>query len=100
MKWTRNTKEFQYAPYISEDGKYRVQDMDDQPIINEYDELKKVHWNSKELHQRFMNYCKEHKISLNSANWVVVDNITNEPIKFPFKTAKAAKEYAESISAE
>lgn len=97
MKWTRKTEEFKYDPYVSDDGMYRVQDMNDQPIVNEYTELKKRNWDSKESHQRFMDYCKAHKISLNGANWVLVNNATNEPIKFPFKSAKAAKEYAESI---
>jgi len=97
MKWLRATKEFKFEPYVSEDGKYRVQDMNDQPIVREYNELKRNNWNSKEDHNKFMSYCKEHKINLNGANWVLVDNKTNEAIKFPFRTAKAAKEYAETI---
>ena len=97
MKWTRKTKEFQFAPYISDDGRFRVQDMNDQPIVEEYNELLRHNWDSPESHQSFLWYCKEHKISPNSANWVLVDNRTNEVIKFPFKTAKAAKQYAETI---
>ena len=97
IKWTRKTSEFQYAPYISEDGKYRVQDIDSQPIIDEYNYLKNHNWDSKESHETFLRYCKEHRISLNGANWAVVDNKTNEVIKFPFKSAKSAKEFAERL---
>ena len=98
MKWNRKTTEFAFEPYISEDNKYRVQDMNDQPIVKEYNELVLHNWDSKEDHKKFLNYCKEHKISLNGANWVLVNNETNEPIQFPFKTAKAAKEYAELLN--
>lgn len=27
MKWTRKTKEFQYADYVSDDGKWHIRDM-------------------------------------------------------------------------
>ena len=97
MKWMRNTKEFEFAPYVSENGKYRVQDINDQPCIPEYNELRKHNWDSKKSHEDFMNYCKENKIVLNGSNWVLIDNETGEVIQFPFKTAKAAKEYAETI---
>lgn len=97
MEWTRKTSEYEFAPYVSADGKFRVQDMNDQPIVPEYNELKKHNWDNKQTHARFMSYCKENKISLNGANWVLVNNETNEVIKFPFKTAKTAKEYAETL---
>lgn len=97
MKWTRKTEFGQYAPYISDNGLYRVQDMSDQPIVEEYNTLRRNNWNSAKDHEAFLKYCAEHKIAINGANWVLVDNRTNQPIRFPFKTAKAAKEYAETI---
>ncbi len=97
MKWTRKTKEFEYAPYIDENEKYRIQDINDHPTVDEYEYLKNHNWDNEETHKAFMNYCKEHKISINGANWAVVNNETNEVIKFPFKTVKAAKEYVETL---
>lgn len=97
MKWTRKTKEFEFAPYVSENNKYRVQDINDQPIIKEYDELKKHNWDSSESHKKFIDYCVENKIRFNAANWALVNNETNEVIKYPFKTAKDAKAYAETL---
>lgn len=97
MKWTRKTREFEYAPYIDENGKYRIQEIDDQPIVEEYEDLKKHNWDSKESHKRFMDYCKEHNIKMSDANWVVVNNETDEVIAFPFKTVKAAKEFVETL---
>lgn len=96
-KWTRKTKEFEFAPYIDENGEYRIQEIDDQPIVKEYEELKAHNWDNDETHKRFIDYCKENKIRLNSANWAVVNNKTNEVIKFPFKTVKAAKEFVETL---
>ena len=96
MKWTRKTKEFQYAPYISECGKYRIEDINDCKTIPKWEELKKHNWDSKETHEALLQYAKENKIKLNGSNWAVVDNITNEIIKFPFATVKKAKEYVES----
>lgn len=99
MKWTRKTKEFQYAPYESEDGKYIVADMSmssGRAFVPEYARLRRNSPNSAYDRTAFLNYCKEHKINIYGANWVLVNNETKE-VKFPFKTAKAAKEYAESI---
>ena len=97
MIWNRKSKEFSFEPYVSENGKFRVQEMSDQPVVKEFNELKKNNWNSKEDHEKFLAFCKENKISLNGANWVLVDNETNQPIKWPFKTASAAKAFAETI---
>jgi len=97
MKWSRNTKEFEYKAFTSEDGRYRVQDINDQPCVPEYNELKKHNWDSKKTHEAFLTYCKANKISLNGANWALIDNKTNEVIRFPFKTAKSAMQYAETI---
>lgn len=97
LKWTRKTTEFEYAPYISQDGRFRVQDMDDCPTVEEYDVLRNNNWNSAKSHEDFLAYCRENNIKLHGANWALVDNKTNQPIKFPFRTAKAAKEYAENI---
>ncbi len=97
MKWNRKTTEFQYAPYVSECGRYRVEDINDCRTIPEWEELKKHNWDSKETHQRLLQYAKENKIKLNGANWAVVDNKTNTVIKFPFGSAKSAKEYAETL---
>lgn len=97
MKWTRKTKEFQFAPYVSENEEFRVQDMNDQSIVEEYNELLRHNWDNKETHSNFLRYCAEHKTSLSGANWVLVNNRTNEVIAFPFKTAKAAKEFAETV---
>ena len=99
MKWTRKTKFGQFKPYISEDGKYMVADMNmsaGAALVPEYAELKKNNWNSNEDHNRFLKYCSDNKMSLSGANWVLVNRETGEA-KFPFKSAKAAKEYAESI---
>lgn len=97
MNWTRKTKEFTFAPYISEDGRYRVQDLNDQPVVKEYNKMKRHNWDSMESHRKFMAYCKLHAINVNGANWVLVNNETGEAICWPFKTAKAAKEYAETL---
>lgn len=98
MKWTRKTEFGQFKPYVSEDGKYTVADMSmsvNADYVPEYAELKRNSWNSKEDHARFLNYCKEHKLKLNGANWVLVNNKTGET-KFQFKSAKEAKEAAEN----
>ena len=99
MKWTRKTEFGQFKPYISEDDKYMVADMSmsaGAALVPEYAELKKNNWNSNEDHNRFLKYCSDNKMSLNGANWVLVNRETGEA-KFPFKSAKAAKEFAESI---
>lgn len=76
MKWTRKTKEFEYADYVSENGKYRVRDMS----IN--------------AHEWFKENGKR-------GFWwglIGIDDNGNETIiKANFKTAKAAKEYAEAL---
>lgn len=97
MNWTRKTEWGGFEPYISDNKKYRVQDMNDQPVVKEYNELKRHNWDNSETHKAFLTYCKSHKININGANWVLVDNETNDPIKWPFRTAKQAKEYAETI---
>lgn len=99
MNWTRKTEFGQFAPYLSEDGRFIVADMSmssNSHYVTEYAELKRNSWNSKEDHAKLLSYCREHKLKLNGANWVLVDNETGETL-FPFKTAKAAKEHAESI---
>ena len=76
MKWTRKTKEFEYADYISENGKYKVRDM--------------------QMNER--KWWKEN--GKNGCWWglIEIDESGNETIvKAHFKTAKAAKEYAETI---
>lgn len=97
MKWTRKTEFGQFKPYISEDGRYTVADMTisaGAKFVPEFAELKKNNWNSKEDHAKLIAYCVEHKMSLNGANWVLVDNKTGET-RFPYKTAAAAKMAAE-----
>lgn len=99
MKWTRKTEFGAFKPYVSEDGKYIVADMSmssGAAFVPEFAELKRNFRNSEADRAKFLTYCKDHKLSLNGANWVVVNNETGE-VKFPFKSAKAAKEYAESI---
>lgn len=98
MKWTRKTEFGQFKPYISEDDKYMVADMSmsaGAALVPEYAELKKNNWNSSEDHSRFLRYCSDHKMRLNGANWVLVNRETGET-KFPFKSAKEAKEAAEN----
>lgn len=96
MLWTRKTEAGQYKPYISEDGRFTVADLAfNASLVPEYQELKKNVWASKEDHEKFLTYCKANKLNMNGANWVVVDNETKE-VRFPFKTAKAAKEFAET----
>lgn len=97
MEWERKTSQFEFAPYVSMNGRFRVQDINDCPVVKEYDELKKHNWDNKESHQRFIGYCRKQGIRLNGANWVLVDNETGAAIKFPFKTAKQAKDFAEII---
>lgn len=96
MKWTRKTKEFEYAPYIREDEAFRVQDLNDNPI-GEYAKKKSHNWDSKESHEEFLKYCKENNIRLSGPNWVIVNNRTNEVIGKIFKSAKEAKEFANRL---
>jgi hypothetical protein len=98
MKWTRKTEFGQFKPYVSEDGKYTVADMSmsaGRSLVPEYAELVKNNWKSSEDHNRFLKYCNDHKLKLSGANWVLVNNETGET-KFPFKSAKEAKEAAEN----
>ena len=72
MKWTRNTTFGQNKPYISENGKFKVADMS---FYNPkwFDENgKRGYW------------------------WAVLDENDNV-IKGNFKTAKAAKEFVETL---
>ena len=94
MKWTRKTNEFEYQPYVSEDGRFVIGDIDDQNMIPEYTELKKHNWDNEKAHNEYMKYCKENKIRINGANWVLKDN---EKVIGIYKTAKQAKAVAEEI---
>lgn len=97
MKWTRKTEFGQFKPYVSEDGRYMVADMNDNVgLVPEYAELKRNNWNSDEDHAKFLQFCSEHKIKLSGANWVLVDTETGKTV-FPFKTAQAAKNAAETL---
>lgn len=76
MKWTRKTKEFEYADYVSENGLYRIRDMQ----MND------------------MKWWKENGI--NGCWWALIkcDKDGNEVIiKAHFRTAKSAKAYAEAM---
>ena len=76
MKWTRKTKEFDYADYISEDGRFRVRDMSLNDRTGWWQEHgKRGYW------------------------WGLIEVTPNGEniIAGNFKTAKAAKEFAESI---
>ena len=97
MKWTRKTAFGEFKPYVSEDGEFMVADLSmNSQLVPEYCYLKTHNWDSKETHEKFLTYCRENKLRLDNANWIVVNTKTGEK-HFPFKTAKAAKEYAESI---
>lgn len=75
MKWTRKTKEFQYADYISEDGRFHIRDMS--------------------IHERDW-FVKNGK----SGYWWGVIEITADGEKIiqgNFKTAKSAKEFVETL---
>ena len=74
MKWTRKTKEFEYADYVSENGRYRVRDMSMNDKTGWWKENgKRGYW------------------------WGLIEVVGSEEkiISGNFKTAKAAKEYAE-----
>lgn len=76
MKWTRKTNEFEYADYISENGRFRVRDMS----MND-----RTGWWQKNGKRGF---------------WWGVIEITEEGEKIlqgNFKTAKAAKEFVEQV---
>lgn len=94
MKWIRKTSEFEYQPYFSEDGRFTIGDIDDQNMIPEYTELKKHNWDSEKTHNDFMAYCKQNKIRINGANWVLKEDGKVIGI---YKTAKQAKEVAEKM---
>jgi hypothetical protein len=76
MKWSRKTQEFQYADYISENGKYKVRDMS----IND-----RTGWWQKNGKRGYW--------------WALIESTDgNEKIiQGNFKTAKAAKEFAETL---
>lgn len=74
MKWYRKTSEFEYADYTS--GQYRVRDMQ---------------YNAREWWKE--NGRQGYWWGLIRVN----EDGTEEIIKAHFKTAKAAKEYAETI---
>jgi hypothetical protein len=76
MKWTRKTKEFQYADYVSEDGRFKVRDMS----IND-----RTGWWQENGKRGFWWGLIEVK---DGKETIVAGN---------FKTAKMAKEYAETI---
>lgn len=75
MKWHRKSAEFQYADYISEDGRFHVRDMS----------IKERAWFEENGRSGF---------------WWGVIEITADGEKIiqgNFKTAKQAKEFAEKI---
>ena len=72
MKWTRKTEFGQFKPYISENGKFKVVDMS----------FYKAKWFRENGKSGFW--------------WALLDENDNI-IKAHFKTAKAAKEYAEKL---
>lgn len=76
MKWTRKTKEFQYADYISEDGRFKVRDMSLNDRTGWWQENgKRGYW------------------------WglIQVADGVEEIVAGNFKTAKAAKQFAETV---
>ena len=75
MKWTRKSAEFQYADYISEDGRFHIRDMS----------MKDRAW-----------FAKNGK---NGYWWGVIEITADgeKIIKGNFKTAKSAKEYVETL---
>lgn len=76
MKWTRKTQEFQYADYISEDGRFKVRDMSINDRTGWWKENgKRGYW------------------------WGLIENDDGSEriVAGNFKTAKAAKEFAETI---
>ena len=75
MKWTRKTKEFEYADYVSDNGRFRVRDMS--------------------IHDRA--WWREN--GKRGCWWGVIE-VTKDGEKIlmgNFKTAKAAKEFAEQV---
>jgi hypothetical protein len=77
MKWTRKTKEFEYADYVS--GKYHIRDM--------------------AMHQKLngINWWEENG---KRGYWwalIIVEDETETLVKAHFKTAKSAKAFAEEI---
>lgn len=103
IKWTRKTKAFDYAPYVSECGRFIVGDLSDccrreefkrLELVQEYNELRKHNWDNDETHKSFLSFCKENKIRPDNANWILIDNGEFRGI---FKTAKSAKENAEEL---
>ena len=76
MKWTRKTAEFQYADYVSENGRFRVRDL--------------------AMHDRTGWWNAHGK----SGYWWGLIEVTEDGEKIVagnFKTAKAAKAFAETI---
>ena len=92
MKWNRKTNEFEYAPYISDDGRFQIADININDIIPEYTELREHNWDNDETHKHYIEYCKINGIRINGANWALTDN--GEVIGI-FKTVRKAKEEAE-----
>lgn len=76
MKWTRKTKEFEYADYISDNRRFRVRDMS----MND-----RSGWWQKNGKRGFW--------------WALIEVCADgeKVLKGNFKTAKAAKEHAETI---
>ena len=75
MKWTRKTAEFQYADYISEDGRFHIRDMS----------MKDRAWWTQNGRRGY---------------WWAVIEITEDGekiIQAHFKTAKQAKQFVETI---
>lgn len=76
MKWTRKSSEFEYADYVSENGRFKVRDMSIKDRTGWWKENgKRGYW------------------------WGLIESTEDgeKIIAGNFKTAKAAKAYAETI---
>lgn len=76
MKWTRKTSEFSYADYVSESGEFRVRDMS--------------------IHDK-TGWWQQHGKRGYWWGLIRVEAGREEIIAGNFKTAKAAKEFAETV---
>ena len=75
MKWSRKTKEFEYADYTSENGLYKIRDMS----IND--------------NNRYVEHVKNG--GKKTEYWALLDS--NENVLYWSTTVKKLKEYAETL---